>query len=331
MELIKRSDNLRGVPVLVTGAGGFIGSHLVEHLLARHAHVTAVARSRDKLALVKNAGSLAHRSCDLSRYDEVEDLISAVRPEVIFHFAAYPDGAEDFERAQDCVAANLTATLNLLEAFRRWPGKLFLYGDSCKVYGDAAVPYREDLPLQPRSSYAITKAAGWQFCQLYRAVHGVPVVSVRPTMIYGPRQSYNLITYVVDCVLQEQAEIRLDGGSQTRDPLFVEDAVEAILLMAGRAEQVTGRVVNLGGGCERTVVEIATAVVQLMDSHLPVVPVPRAMRPTEMRRSYCDNAEAADLLRWCPRRDFHSGLQLTIADLVQARSKRRAAVAAMGD
>jgi len=311
---------LKGSRVLVTGASGFIGSHLVEQLVAKQAEVTAIARTQGKLGALR-AGSFAFETCDLENRREVESVVASVRPDIIFHFAAHPDGVENFERVQDCVAVNLTGTINLLEAFRQWPGSLFVYGDSCKVYGDAAPPYRENSPLDPRSSYAIAKAAAWQFCKLYHSVHGVNVISVRPTMIYGPRQSYNLITYVVNCVLQQKPQVLLDGGWQTRDPLFIEDAVEAILLMPARAERLAGRVMNLSGGCERTVVEIATAVLDVMGSRIPVIAVPRKMRPTEMQRCYGDNAEAAELLQWSPQLDLHSGLQVTIADLVHSRSK----------
>jgi nucleoside-diphosphate-sugar epimerase len=322
MEPLKLEDGLEKMPVLVTGASGFVGSHLVEHLLARGANVTALARSKGRLSLLKPTAQFNFYSCDISQYDEVAEIMSDVRPEVVFHFASFPDGAETFEHMQDCVDANLNGTVNLLEAFRKRPGKLFIYGDSCKVYGNSAVPYREDQPLNPQSSYAMTKAAGWWFCQLYASVHGVPVTSVRPTMIYGPRQSFNLITYLVDCVLQEQREIRLAGGAQTRDPLFIEDAVDAILRLPALAERVKGRAVNVGGGCERTVVEIAKAVVEIMRSDALVVAVPAAIRPTEMLRSYCDNAEAGYLLDWHPRQEFTSGLRLTIAELVRTRTPR---------
>lgn len=101
--------------------------------------------------------------------------------------------------------------------------------------------------------------------------------------------------------------------------------VEAILSVPSVAEQLVGGVVNLGGGCERTVAESAAKVLDLVGSRIPVVEVPQNRRPTEMQRSYFDNAEIAALLEWHPRRDLRTGLQLTIADLVQSRSKHLAA------
>lgn len=323
------SNSFSAVPVVVTGTSGFIGSHLVEHLLARGARVTALARTRGKLAQITPCAPLEYISCDIADTNHVEELISELRPQVIFHFAACPDGAEEFERSKECLDTNLAGTVNLLEAFRRWPGKLFVYGDSCKVYGDAVVPYRSFHPLKPRSSYAITKAAGWQFCELYHSVHNVPVTSVRPTMIYGPRQSFNLISYVVESVLRGVTDIRLDGGSQTRDPLFIEDAINAILELPAVADRVNGKVVNIGGGHERTVAEIASIVVALMEREIPVVSVAKAMRPTDMHRSYCDNMEAKEMIGWHPRYDLTSGLRLTIADIVHAHAQTRAAVATM--
>lgn len=319
MNKIPDPGNLRGARVLVTGASGFIGSHLVEHLVAAGARVTALARTFGKLSRLPQCGYTFVR-CDLEEERDVVEAVCAANPEYLFHFAAHPDGGETFERARSSVAVNLMGTINLLEAFRHRPGRLFVFGDSCKVYGDTGVPYRESSPLDPRSSYAIAKAAAWHFCRLYQSVHGINVASLRSTMIYGPRQSFNLITYVVDCVLQGRPQVLLDGGWQTRDPLFIGDAVEAILRVPSRIETLSGRVVNLSGGCERTVIDIASAVLEMMGSRIPVVTVPAKMRPTEMLRSYGDNLEAAELLDWSPCLDLGAGLEVTIADLVQSRS-----------
>jgi len=315
-----------GKDILITGGSGFVGSHLLERLLRENANVAIVARTRGKLDALRPDDQYRFFSCDLQSPDETKAVMSAFEPEIVFHLAAHPDSRESFEQAAASIRSNVLCTLNVLEAFRNCHGKLFIYGDSCKVYGDADVPYREDMAMQPISSYAIAKAAGWQFCNLYRHVHGVDSVSVRPTMIHGPRQAYNLVSYVVDCVLNGKEAVVLDGGSQTRDLLAVEDAIEAYVLVARRGRTLSGHVINIGGGWERSVAQLARMVLDILGSKIPVISAPERTRPTEMQRSFCDNAEAERLLGWRPALDLQMALEKTVAALVQNQVERTTAL-----
>ncbi|MGB8472924.1 MAG: SDR family NAD(P)-dependent oxidoreductase [Candidatus Acidiferrum sp.] len=317
----KTSSPLTGKRVLVTGASGFIGSHLVERLVKDQVIVAAVARTKGKLQYLDSQESYFFFPCDLLHARKIEEVVRRFAPEIVFHFAASPDGAESAAHTLGCMNNNVVATLNLLEAVRQGGGELFVYGDSVKVYGDSCVPYREAMPMRPISSYAISKAAGWELCNLYRRVHGVPTVSVRPTMMHGPRQSYNLVNFVVDCVMQKRPELVLLGGAQTRDLLFIEDAIEAFLLVSEAGAKLSGRVINIGGGEEQSVADLARRILDIMGSDLPIVVSPESMRPTDMRRCFCDNAEATEILGWSPRLPLSKALKLTVADLLAPRAK----------
>ena len=316
----KISDHLIGKRVLVTGASGFLGSAVVRRLVSQHATVIALSRTMGRLSEIAGEG-FEFAQCDLSSARESVRTMAAFEPEILFHFAAHPDGRESFSHAEKCIQANTVTTLNALEAFRLSSGKLFIYGDSCKVYGDCDVPYLEASPARPISAYAIAKSAGWQLCELYSRIHGLPTVSIRPTMIYGPRQSFNLISFVVDCVLDGKSEVVLDGGSQTRDPLYVDDAVAAYLSAAVLGPDLSRRVVNIGGGNERSVIQLAELVLELMEANLDVVEAPGRTRPTEMKRSYCDNHESRQMLGWEPQVSLREGLTRTIQYLVKSRSR----------
>jgi dTDP-glucose 4,6-dehydratase len=306
---------LAGKRVLVTGASGFIGSHLLERLLESGARVTALSRTRGRLMQVPAASRYEYLACDLTRGEEAIRQVATNAPEVVFHFASHPDGPEDYAQAAATMQANLAGTLNVLEGLRRTGGGTLVFGDSCKVYGNGPVPYRESTCLEPGSSYALSKAAAWNLCRLYGRLYGLTVVSVRPTLIYGPRQGQNLISFVADRAARGET-VRLDGGEQTRDPLFVRDAVEAFLAAAAAAPSLRGRVVNIGGGQERTVREIAELVVDLVGSRAAVVCRPALARPTEMWQSFCDNEEAEAMLGWRPRTSLRRGLEETLASLL---------------
>ena len=322
-------SGLSGKRVLVTGAGGFIGSHLVERLISHEVEVAALDMAEGRLAFLPVRTGFRFLQCDLRDSASTLREVGLFDPHIIYHLASHPDGHEDFSQIESSIKGTLCTTVNVLEAFRNCcNAELFVYGDSTKAYGDSNVPYRQAMPLQPLSSYGIAKAAGWQFCEMYRRVHALPSVSVRPTVIIGPRQAFNLIDYVVGCVLAGKEAVRLDGGDQTRDPLYIEDALDAYLAVACAGTRLSGQAINISGGAEYTVREIASTVVRLMGAAVPVVCVPCFRRPTDTERSWGDNAEAAKLLGWRPRTNLEEALRTTIQSLASEAASATPALAA---
>jgi UDP-glucose 4-epimerase len=297
--------------VLVTGGGGFVGWHLVDRLTRSGVNVTSLSRHPGRLATLKT-GSTRFVPADLGNADAVIEALDGVRPDLVYHFASHPDGPECYEHARTTIQTNLVGTLNLLEAMRRLGGAVLVYGDSCKVYGNADVPYHSGTPLSPGSSYAISKAAGWELCQVYARLYGLTIICVRPTLMYGSYQGRNLISFVIRSVLAGKERIALDGGSQTRDPLYVDDGVGAFIAAGARGRELNGKVINIGGGHELSVAVIAQTTVDLMGSSIRIESRPNQVRATEMSRSYCDNREAAQWLGWRPSHTLEEGLKETI-------------------
>jgi len=302
-----------GRRVLVTGGGGFVGWHLVDQLTRMGATVMSVSRHPGRLARLEPSGQWRYETVDLRHVDDLIRTVGRFHPQIVYHFASHPDGPENHEHAVTSMQTNLMGTLNLLEAMRQAGCGELVYGDSCKVYGNAEVPYRSDTPLAPNSSYSISKAAGWQACELYSRLHGIAAVSIRPTMMYGPHQGRNLISFVIRSVLRGEASIPLDGGSQTRDPLYVDDGVSMFVAAGAATSRLGGRAINIGGGHELTVAEIAQTIVDLMGARTEIVTRAGQARTTEMWRSCCDNSEATACLGWRPVHTLHAGLRATIA------------------
>lgn len=311
------APSFRGRRVLVTGASGFLGARLVSRLAALNAQVLAIGRNRAKLtSLLSPRTDIV--ALDLADYPEVVRTVRDFGPDVFYHLASAPDAAENFQQIQTSLQSNLALTIHCLDALRALPEALFVYGDSSKVYGDPGCSFHQALPVAPRSSYAIAKATSWEFCQYYQRLYHTRVVSIRPTLIYGPGQGMNLIRHVIESVLEQRPAIRLMGGEQTRDPLYCDDAVDAFVLAGAFPDKAAGQVINIGGGCEIPLYEIAQHILKLLQSDIPIQVDPGQIRPTDAWRSFCDNHEARALLGWQPRHTLTAGLQATLDD-IQAR------------
>ena len=315
---IQHHPELTGKRVLITGASGFLGFPLSQYLLREGAIVGGLARKMGSICSIEGEENFAFIACDLENGEETVRKFKEFRPDILYHLAAHPDAKEELPQHHATIMSNILGTVNALEAFRASGGDVFIYGDSCKVYGDAGAPALEAQPVQPLSSYAIAKVAGWEYCKLYSRLHGLAAVSVRPTLVYGPGQGFNLISYVVNAVLEARNVLKLDGGTQTRDPLFLDDAIRAFALVAARGRQLNGRVVNISGGREISVADLARLIVSLMGSTMRVETDLSRMRPTETMRSYCDIREAFEMIGWQPAIPLQEGLRRTAAQMSRA-------------
>lgn len=253
---------------------------------------------------------------ELRDSDTLRREVVRFAPTVIFHLASRPDGAESTGHAAAGIETNVMPTVHLLEISRDLPLEGFVFAGSSKVYGGGPVPHREASPTEPLSSYAASKLAAWHYGQFFSRIHDVPVVSLHPTLIYGPAPGANLFAFLARCLVGGKREIELDGGLQTRDPLYIDDAIEAYLLAGTRARVLKGRAIPIGGGRECTVKELAERFVAAAGHTTPVRACPERLRPTEMMRSYCDNLDARAAMDWEPEVSLEDGLLATARFLI---------------
>ncbi|MGH9632914.1 MAG: NAD-dependent epimerase/dehydratase family protein [Bryobacteraceae bacterium] len=311
----------------VIGATGFIGSHLTERLVAEGNEVLAIAQSRRHLdALAGVEGQCEFRTCDVTDPDSLAEILEAFRPRYVFHLAAHPDGPESIQQIETCVRVNALGVINALNAANQAGCEVFAFADSAKVYGNSGVPHKTEHLPNPICSYAVAKTAAWQLCKLVAALSGMQVVGLRLTFVYGPRQNWNLIRYVQQCATAGQ-QVKVQGGSQTRDPLYIDDAIDAFLLAATQ-RVAYGHSIPIGGGQEMKVLELCRAVLRAMGEELPVVANAEQPRLTEIWRSACDNTDAKLLLNWSPRTTLMEGLTRTIRWQPGQTSAARGLVAA---
>lgn len=292
---------------LVTGGGGFIGSHLVRRLVSNGADVTVTARPGSKPWRLSSLG-LDVNVVPLALGEPVDtDLRAAMAgTDVVFHLAAAGvDPSKD--SGADVVCANVVGTVRLLEAAAEAKVRRFVNCGSCFEYGGGS-RLREDAMPCPRSEYAASKSAAWIVASAFARRYGLSVVTVRPFTVYGPQeQEYRLVPSTIAGALAGDA-IDLTPGEQTRDFVYVEDVVEGILAAAEASETGT---FNLCTGRETSVRELAETVVELVGTgtlRLGALPY----RSTELWTLSGDPSAAGDQLGWTAGTDLRTGLLKTI-------------------
>ena len=303
---------------LVTGAAGFIGSHLCERLLADGHQVTGIDAFTDYYPRAQKERNLAGpRSTPGFQFIEADLLQARLAPlidqvDTVFHLAAQPgvrpSWGQEFDRY---LQGNILATQRLLDAVAGRPLTRFVYASSSSVYGDAeSFPTPETAVPKPISPYGATKLAGEQLCYLYARQYGVPVVSVRYFSVYGPRQRPDMAFHRFIRAYLTGGELDVYGdGEQVRDYTHVSDIVEGTVRAAGSRDP--GAVFNLGGGHQVTI----NQVLDMLDGLIQGRPVMRRKpaQPGDARRTCADVTRAKDLLGYVPSVTLNAGLQSEVS------------------
>lgn len=321
-----------GKRVLVTGAGGFIGSHLAERLVAEGASVRALVHynalgSRGWLDASSMAGDMEIVAGDITDRHSVERVSEGV--EVIFHLAALIGIPYSYEAPFSYLRTNVEGTMNVLEIARVGGIERVVHTSTSEVYGSAqSVPIREVHPLRGQSPYSASKIAADQMALAYHCSFGVPVAIARPFNTFGPRQSARGIvpTVIAQCLSSAQS-IRLGSTETMRDMNFVSNTVDGFLAIASSA-QAEGEVFNLGSGSEVSIGELARKIAQLAGvPDLPIEVDSERIRPgkSEVQRLLADNTQARLITGWEPRMILEEGLEHTIAWMRDNMEKYRPA------
>ena len=305
--------------MLVTGAAGFIGSHLVERLLTEGAKVRAFVHYNSRNHWGHLEELLPHQrqaveiiSGDLRDPRRVDEAVDGA--EIVFHLGALIAIPYSYVAPQDVVMTNVLGTLNVLEAARRYGARRVVHTSTSEVYGTAQyVPIDERHPLVGQSPYAASKIGADQIALSYYMSFQLPVAIARPFNTYGPRQSARAVIPAIIVHALTQQHVMLGATFPTRDLNFVTDTVDGFLRIAD-TEGALGEVVNLGTGCEASVGDVAATIIRLVGRDIPVVFDANRVRPdaSEVERLVADASKARTLLGWEPRYSLEQGLRATI-------------------
>jgi nucleoside-diphosphate-sugar epimerase len=297
--------------VLVTGASGFIGFHLTKRLLAEGAQVNIIRREkspRSRLELIE--GQAHSHVADLRDLETLTDIVRDIRPQKIFHLAASTNVERALDRCDEAVDSIILGTLNLLKALDGVDYELFVNTGTCEEYGDNPAPFKESQIPNPVSPYSAAKVSTTMFCQMFFKTLGLPIVTLRPFLSYGPYQeSTRFIPQAILAAIKGE-EFKMTKGEQTREFNYVEDIVEGYIL-AATTDKAIGRIINIGNGVEYQLREVVQKIFSLLEAKKPPLLGALPYRPGETWHFYSDNTLARDILGWQPGHTLDEGLCLT--------------------
>lgn len=311
--------NWKDKKVLVTGAGGFIGSHLVEALVEKGAHVRAFVRynSKNFEGFIEQFSARTKERVEVFKGD-VTDLHTfqqaAKEMDIILHLAASISVPYSFVHPYEVVRTNTFGTMNALQAAKDAGVQKIVVTSSSETYGTALYsPIDEKHPLQAQSPYAASKAAGDKIAESYHRAYGLPVTVLRPFNTFGPRQSQRAVIPTIISQALTSDRIRVGALTPRRDWTYVLDTVNGFI-KAAESEKAVGKLVNIGYGQDFSVAEVAQKVLQIVGKELPIESEEERVRPqnAEVHKLLADTRLAKAVMNWQPQHTFDDGLRLTI-------------------
>jgi dTDP-glucose 4,6-dehydratase len=320
--------------VLVTGAGGFIGSHLTERLVGRGAKTRALVHYNSSsswgwLEESPYKDEIQIFQGDIRDADSLQSVIDGC--DVIFHLAALIAIPYSYQAPLSYVRTNVEGTLNVLQAALKSGVECVVHTSTSEVYGSArTVPISETHPLQGQSPYSASKIGADKIAESFHLSFGLPVVTVRPFNTFGPRQSARAVIPTIVTQAFANEPIRLGNLEPTRDLNYVADTV-AGFIKAAESPKAVGETVNLGTGREISIGDLARTILRSMGKELSIVTDDNRIRPerSEVDRLCADAAKARELLGWHPEYSLEAGLAETISWIEQNSAKFRIGVYAV--
>ncbi|MDD4910367.1 MAG: GDP-mannose 4,6-dehydratase [Candidatus Omnitrophica bacterium] len=305
-------ERFKNKRVLVTGGSGFIASHLCRRLVENGARLFILTKYNsiiDNIRIVNIWDKITMVEGDIRNPDSLRQ-IKSIRPDLIYHFAAYNHVGDSFMNISEAIDVNSKGTVNVIDAYEDY--ERFVYISSSEVYGfQKCVPFSEDMVPFPVSPYSVGKYSGELYVRMKSRVYKKPVVILRPFNAFGPFQSPRAVIaeIIIKCLKGE--DVITTEGIQTREFNYIENLVDAFI-MAGIKKEAIGETINIGTGQEMPIRLLVRKIHKLTSSRSRLCIGKISYRPTEIWRMAASNKKAKMILGWEPRISFEDGLIKTI-------------------
>jgi NAD dependent epimerase/dehydratase len=306
--------------VLVTGAGGFIGSHLVDELLRRGADVTAFVHynARNDWGMLEGRYTDATPNLHVIAGDVTDALFvkkAVAGKDVVFHLAALIGIPYSYVAPESYINTNVKGTLNLMQASLDENVSRIVHTSTSEVYGTAQyTPIDEKHPLQGQSPYSASKIGGDKIAESFYCSFGLPVTTIRPFNTFGPRQSTRAVIPTIITQALSSDTVKLGSLTPVRDLTYIADTVAGFIKFA-ESKKTVGKTVNTGSGRGVTIGELSEIIIKKVNPKAKIVCEQQRVRPekSEVMQLLCDNRLAGELAGWKPAYSLEDGLDLTIA------------------
>ncbi|MGE0491896.1 MAG: NAD-dependent epimerase/dehydratase family protein [Vulcanimicrobiota bacterium] len=299
------------LPVLVTGAGGFVGSHLYRRLLEEQARVSVILRPDRDYTRIGLDGAEVFRA-DIADHDAVMKAFRASRPRVVFHLAANLDRHRGLKGLDQLIQCNVMGTLNVLRAAASVGSEAVVYTGASEEYGRNPAPFAETQEPDPLTPYAASKATATMWCRTLHRSLGLNCMAARLFMIYGPGQPDDILIAQLLRAVNEDTPLRMTAGEQTRDFTWVGDAVEALMRL-GRQRRLGGQVFNVCTGHETQVRQVVAAFEEVLGRKLPVEFGAVNYRESELFRVWGSPYSLHGAIGYRPRTTLKEGIEQLLA------------------
>jgi UDP-glucose 4-epimerase len=305
-------SDYKNMPVLITGAEGFIGSHLSSRLVKEGARVAAlVCPGADLSRLTRVQEEISINYIDIREFDRLKAFVDACKPRRIFHLAAITDVGRAWESVPMVSEVNLGGTINLLRALSSTDYEVLITTCTAEAYGRNPAPFVEEMPLDPISPYSFSKASATAFCRMAAASLGASIRTLRLFLVYGPGQGKERFLPQLISAAFTGRPFQMTAGEQTREYTYIDDVIEG-LLVAGCSGPGQGEVYNLGSGDEITLNNLVGTVESIAGCRINRDPEILPYRAREIRRFVGDHSRINKELGWTAKVDLEEGLRRTI-------------------
>lgn len=304
----KGFDSRSNKNILITGASGFIGRHLIQKTLHERNTLSTIGRG---IALFPFP--VCQYTGDLHDKKFVDTCLKEAQPEIIFHLAAYKERSTDITSFYQSLNTNLLGTLNIFSASLDLPSlKAIVVIGTAEEYGSNICPYHEDMRELPVSPYSLSKMYVSHMSEIFFRLYNLPIVVIRPTLAYGPGQKSDMFVPSLVTALLEKRPFAMTPGEQTRDFVYVTDLVEALVL-ASEKTNARGEIINTGTGVPVRLTVIAEKIEEMIGRKGLLNVGGKPYRSSEIMEYYVDVRKAEEILGWKAKTSLEDGLAKTIA------------------